>query len=306
MKSSFEEYTRDQWRSFNQTNPENVISASELADLTSLGDRINLDDVWEIYRPLVEYLHLYYQQKLAFQKAKADFVKVAHVRKPFIIGISGSVAVGKSTTARLITLMLKRLYPELRAQLMTTDGFLYTNAELAARNLTERKGFPESYDMQKLYEFLSAVAAGQPDVKFPLYSHQVYDILPGEYGHVEQPDILIVEGINVLQLPTNEELFIADFFDQAIYLDADEKLIEQWFLERFRSLRELAQNDADDFYYHFAQMPDVEAMKIAEDVWQNVNLLNLREYIAPTKTRANIILHKTKQHQIDKIFLRKY
>lgn len=278
----------------------------DLTELTSLGDRVNLADVEQIYLPLVDYLHLFFVKKMELEEKRASFLQANQIKIPFIIGISGSVAVGKSTSARLITLMLKRLYPELKAQLITTDGFLYSTDELKRRKLLDRKGFPESYNMNLLYDFLNDVKSGKPDVTYPLYSHNIYDIVPGEFGHVTQPDILIVEGINVLQLPANQELYISDFFDFSLYLDAAEDQIEEWYLSRFERILELAKNDPDNYYYKYANRSLEDAIQMANDVWQEVNLTNLREYIAPTKPRANLILHKTKHHLIDSVWLRKY
>lgn len=306
MKEIFKKYSRASWSAFAQSKKESPVTERDLVELTSLGDRVNLQDVDQIYLPLVDYLHLFYTKKKELEEKRAHFLQTEQVKIPFIIGISGSVAVGKSTSARLITLMLKRLYPELQAQLITTDGFLYSTAELNRRNLLGRKGFPDSYNMNLLYDFLNDVSSGKPDVTYPIYSHNIYDIVPGEFGHVTQPDILIVEGINVLQLPANQELYISDFFDFSLYLDADEDQIEEWYLSRFKRILELAQNDPENYYYKYAHRSMDDAIQMAKDVWQEVNLTNLREYIAPTKPRANLILHKTKHHLIDSVWLRKY
>ncbi|MFC2695083.1 MAG: type I pantothenate kinase, partial [Lactobacillus sp.] len=222
------------------------------------------------------------------------------------IGMSGSVAVGKSTTARLLQVLLQRFFPQWRVHLMTTDGFLYANSELERRNLMARKGFPESYDMDLLRNFLSDVAVGKKDVAYPLYSQALSDIVPGKYGHVRQPDILIMEGINTLQLPANGQIVTSDFFNFSLYIDADEDLVEKWFMQRFEKLLDLNQNNPDNFYYEWANGPRTKALQMAEETWQMVNLVNLREYIAPTKPRANLILHKTIGHKIDAIYLRRY
>lgn len=282
------------------------ISLAELKKVKSLGDVIDLTDVHEIYTTLVSYLHLMYQAKRKKQTIAGEFLQTSLNPPPFIIGISGSVAVGKSTTARLLQLLLSRTYPNLKVHLMTTDGFLYSNAELTRRNLMPRKGFPESYNMQLLSDFLSDVLSGKKDIVYPLYSQALSDVVSGQYGHVKSPDILIIEGINTLQLPESGQVVTSDFFDFSIYIDAQEDLIENWFIERFKKLLELNKNNPDNFYYKLANEPLDQALLLAKETWQMVNLVNLREYIAPTKTRASLILHKTDGHLIDKILLRKF
>ena len=225
---------------------------------------------------------------------------------PFIIGIAGSVAVGKSTTARLVQNLLSRLFPRRTVQLITTDGFLYPNEVLEARGILDRKGFPESYDMEALINFLNAVKSGESEIKIPVYSHEVYNIIPDTFEIINQPDILIVEGINTLQLPANQQIYVSDFFDFSIFVDAQPDLIEKWYLERFESLLDTAFQKPNNYYYQYAIGDRGEAIKMAKEVWKNVNLKNLHEYILPTRSRADIILHKTENHIIDSIFMRKY
>ncbi|KJY59066.1 MULTISPECIES: type I pantothenate kinase [Lactobacillus] len=297
------QFNREKWQSFSAT--ESVkITKEELAKIKSLGDIINLTDVQEVYSSLIKYLYLVYQGKRSLQQKQSEFLQQKVASAPFIIGISGSVAVGKSTTARLLQLLLSRTYPDLKVHLMTTDGFIYSNQELERRNLTDRKGFPESYNMKLLTDFLQDVLSGKKDIVYPLYSQELSDIVPGEYGHVCEPDILIIEGINTLQLPTNGQIVTSDFFDFSIYIDAPEDLIEKWFMQRFVRVMELNKNNPHNFYYEMANGPRDEALKFAEETWQMVNLVNLREYIAPTKQRANLILHKTAGHVIDQIYLK--
>ncbi|GMA53548.1 hypothetical protein GCM10025857_49050 [Alicyclobacillus contaminans] len=191
-------------------------------------------------------------------------------------------------------------------QLITTDGFLYPNRILEERGIMDRKGFPESYDMERLIEFLNSVKSREKDLKIPLYSHKSYDIIEGEYETISQPDILIVEGINVFQLPANQQIYVSDFFDFSIYVDADPALIERWYLERFESLLDTAFQDPSNYYYEYAMGDRKEAIDMAKSVWKNVNLKNLQEYILPTRSRADIILHKSDYHKIDQILLRKF
>lgn len=303
--NKFEYFNRQRWGQLALTHKLNITS-SELADLKSLGDKIDLKDVAQIYLPLLSYLKIFFENKRTLNKQRFEFLQLPGHCSPFIIGISGSVAVGKSTTARLLQVLLQRFFPDWRVQLMTTDGFLYTNSELERRKLMARKGFPESYDMDLLRNFLADVACGKRDVAYPLYSQELSDIVPGKYGHVCQPDILIMEGINTLQLPANGQIVTSDFFDFSLYIDADEDLIEKWFMQRFEKLLDLNKNNPDNFYYEWANGPRTKALQMAEETWQMVNLVNLREYIAPTKTRANLILHKTAGHKIDAIYLRRY
>ncbi len=298
-------FNRDEWASFS-SNDAVRITKDELAKIKSLGDVINLTDVQEIYGSLINYLHLVYQEKCTLQQKQSEFLKQHVLAAPFIIGISGSVAVGKSTTARLLQVLLSRTFPGLNVHLMTTDGFIYPNEELKRRGLFDRKGFPESYNMNLLSDFLKDVLSGKENIAYPLYSQELSDIVPGKYGHVKQPDILIIEGINTLQLPTNGQIVTSDFFDFSIYIDADEELIEKWFMQRFERVLEMNKNDPTNFYYEMANGPRADAIQLAQDTWQMVNLVNLREYIAPTKQRASLILHKTTGHKIDEIYLRQF
>lgn len=239
-----------------------------------------------------------------WNRDKLDFLQIPVKKTPFIVGISGSVAVGKSTTARLLQVLLSNWFSDLKTQLITTDGFLYPNAELKRRHLMSRKGFPESYNMKELIHFLNAVKTGQKQIKVPKYSHQVYDVIKDEYDVIDQPDILIVEGINVLQLPANETIYVSDFFDWSIYVDAEADLIEKWFLERFGVLLDTAFHDPSNYYYQYAQMPREEAFAYAKKIWRDIDLKNLKEYILPTRFRADMILHKTKGHVMDNILVR--
>lgn len=299
---NYDQFDRQTWHSFFPS--ERVLLAQEnLDEIKSLNDRISLADVQEIYLPLIKLIQLQYQNYQQMHLQKMTFLKKPNRRVPYIIGIAGSVAVGKSTSARLLQILLHKLMPDLRVELITTDGFLYPNAELKRRGIMARKGFPESYDMEKLLTFLNDVKAGEDRVAAPTYSHSVYDVLDTPQVIVE-PDILIVEGINVLQLPSKQPLYVSDFFDFSVYVDADADLIEHWYLERFGMLLDTAFQDPENYYYPYAQDDRDQAFAMAKDVWRRVNLPNLTEYILPTRNRADVILHKTTNHKIDRVYLR--
>ncbi|KRM93192.1 pantothenate kinase [Lentilactobacillus senioris DSM 24302 = JCM 17472] len=298
-------FDKEEWKHFyeKKTVP---LTASELRSIKAFNDKISLQDVSNIYIPLVHLLSLQLTNFNNWQETKANFLHKAARKVPFIIGISGSVAVGKSTTARLLEELLSYYFPENKVQLITTDGFLYPTAELKRQGIMDRKGFPESYDMAALINFLNNVKAGVYNVKVPVYSHQVYDIVPGEFDIIDQPDILIIEGINVLQLPSNEQIYVSDFTDFSIYVDADANQIREWYLERFGKLMDTAFQDPQNHYYKYAQGNRAEAFEIANNVWDTIDLPNLEENILPTRSRADMIMHKTKHHIIDKLYLRKY
>lgn len=304
-KVNYYRIPREEWQGA-YTREHMPLTQEELDSIKSLNDRISIQDVEDIYIPLCHMIQLYRKEYESLTLSKGLFLHRYVKVPPFIIGIAGSVAVGKSTTARLIKTLLSRLFPRRNVRLITTDGFLYPNKILNERGIMDRKGFPESYDMERLMEFLNSVKSGEEKIKIPTYSHQVYDIVEGVYETITYPDILIVEGINVLQLPANQQIYVSDFFDFSIYVDADPKLTESWYLERFESLLDTAFLDPTNYYYQFAIGDRKEALKMAQSVWNNVNLKNLEEYILPTRSRADIILHKTEGHVIDQIFLRKY
>lgn len=302
---NFYQIPRSEWQGFYLPN-HTPLTQEELDSIKSLNDRISMQDVEEIYIPMCHMIHLYMKEYESLSLSKGLFLHRYIKVPPFIIGIAGSVAVGKSTTARLLQTLLSRLFPKQDVQLITTDGFLYPNRVLEERGIMDRKGFPESYDMERLINFLNSVKSREKDLKIPLYSHKSYDIIEGEYETISQPDILIVEGINVFQLPANQQIYVSDFFDFSIYVDADPALIERWYLERFESLLDTAFQDPSNYYYEYAMGDRKEAIDMAKSVWKNVNLKNLQEYILPTRSRADIILHKSDYHKIDQILLRKF
>jgi len=286
------------------------LTQDDIDRIASLGDPIDMQEVDAIYRPLSALLHLYVDGRRRTAAERHAFLgEPAPVSTPFVIGIAGSVAVGKSTVARLLQLLLQRWDSTPRVDLITTDGFLHPNKVLEERGIIARKGFPESYDRAALIAFLSAVKAGAPSVSAPVYSHVVYDIIPGEEAVVSRPDILIVEGLNVLQppraLPGSVSIAVSDYFDFSIYVDADESHIEQWYVDRFLKLRATAFAREDSFFRTYAGLSDAEAESTARMVWRAINLPNLRENIRPTRERAELVFTKGADHRVESLKIRK-
>ncbi|MDT2816160.1 type I pantothenate kinase [Vagococcus carniphilus] len=304
-RTNYYHLTRDEWRSFYR-NGIAPLSDTELQQIKGFNDQISLQDVQEIYIPLTHLIHIYMKEYDSLHLSKGLFMQEFAPPAPFIIGVAGSVAVGKSTTARLLQMMLSRTFKRRNVQLITTDGFLYPTDELIKRDILDKKGFPESYDMERLLNFLNAVKNGEDDLKIPKYSHEIYDIIPDEFELITQPDILIVEGINVLQLPANQQIYVSDFFDFSVFVDAEPDLIESWYLERFEALLNLAKDDKTNYYYEYANGPRDAALGFAKKIWQDVNLKNLEQFILPTRSRADVVIHKTNNHTIDEISLRKF
>ncbi|MGY6570182.1 MAG: type I pantothenate kinase, partial [Salinarimonas sp.] len=279
--------------------------------LQSLNDPISLDEVIAIYLPLSRLLSLYVAATQGLFRATQRFLMAENERKsPYIIGVAGSVAVGKSTTARVLKALLARWPNTPKVDLVTTDGFLLPNAELRRQGLMERKGFPESYDTGKLLRFLNAIKAGQAEVAAPLYSHLVYDVVPGEEVVIDRPDILIVEGLNVLQparMPRDGKAvpFVSDFFDFSIYLDAHEQDLQRWYIDRFLRLRHTAFRDPKSYFHRYAELDEAAAIDVANGLWSRINLVNLRENVLPTRQRASLILRKGASHRIEEVALRR-
>lgn len=301
-------FSREEWASLRADTPM-TLTAAEVERLQSLNDPVSLEEVETIYLPLSRLLSLYVAATQRLFAATRTFLNTDGGKTPYIVGIAGSVAVGKSTTARLLRALLSRWPNTPRVALVATDGFIFPNAVLARAGLMERKGFPESYDMPALLAFLSAVKAGQQSVSAPVYSHLSYDIVPGAADIVERPDILIVEGLNVLQTPEPTEgggaPFVSDFFDFSIYVDADEALIGDWYIERFKTLRNTAFQDPRSYFHRYASLSDSEAETMATGLWNRINLPNLRANIAPTRPRADLILRKGASHRVEEVALRR-
>lgn len=295
---------RAEWRNFYKDHIV-PLTNEELDRIKSLNDRISMEDVSEVYMPMVHLLQMFMKNHQRLQDDQASFLGIKPHKVPFILGIAGSVAVGKSTTARLLKSLLSEVYPDKKVQLITTDGFIFPNAVLKKKGIMSRKGFPESYDMPRLIKFVNDVKNGIV-AKAPVYSHKVYDIIPNEFDVIDQPDILIVEGINVLQLPSHEPIFVSDFFDFSLYVDAKEEYIKRWYLERFGMLLDTAFKDPTNYYYPYAIGDRTAAFKMASKVWEDVNHPNLHEYILPTRNRADLIIVKSANHLIEELRLRKY
>ncbi|MFS9051866.1 type I pantothenate kinase [Streptococcus anginosus] len=299
----FEKISRKTWQNLHRkTTP--PLTQKELNSIKSFNDKISLQDVTDVYLPLTNLIQIYKRSKEDLAFSKGIFLQKASKRQPFIIGVSGSVAVGKSTTSRLLQILLSRTFSNATVELVTTDGFLYPNAHLEEQNLLKRKGFPESYNMELLLDFLDNIKNGQ-DYQIPVYSHEIYDIVPDKKQSVTATDFVIVEGINVFQNPQNERLYMTDFFDFSIYVDAEVENIETWYLDRFKKLLTLAKEDPNNYYHPFTSQPESKVMEVAQNVWKSINLVNLQDYIEPTRNRAEIILHKTENHEIDEIYLKK-
>ncbi|OFW75587.1 MAG: type I pantothenate kinase [Alicyclobacillus sp. RIFOXYA1_FULL_53_8] len=308
--SPYDSFTRKQWAKLRISTPL-PLTEEDLHRLRGINEHISLQEVSRIYLPLSKLLNLYVTAAQGLSGVTATFLGSLTEKVPYIIGVAGSVAVGKSTTARIIQALLARWPNHPKVDLVTTDGFLYPNRILQERGIMNRKGFPESYDARRLIRFLADVKSGRAEVSAPVYSHLSYDIVPGEKQVVRRPDILILEGLNVLQSPVLGNrgripaVFVSDFFDFSVYIDAEEEYIRNWYIERFKVLRSTAFQNPDSYFHRYAELSETEAEHVADEIWNSINRPNLRENITPTRERARLIMQKGKDHSIQEVRLRK-
>lgn len=317
MAPPYVDFDRGSWARLRASTPL-TLGEADLAELQGINERVPLAEVEEIYLPLSRLLNLHVAATQNLHQTTNTFLETPASRIPYVIGVAGSVAVGKSTFARILQALLRRWPAHPRVDLVATDGFLWPLATLESRGILTRKGFPESYDVRRLVEFMIDVKAAEGPVPAPVYSHQIYDLVPGEYQIVDRPDILIIEGLNVLQRSASiqpsdrsmesahtEPVFVSDFFDFSIYIDADERDIESWYVARFLTLRETVFRDPASYFHRFSRLSETEATDTAREIWRTINGVNLRENIQPTRERARLILEKDRDHLVQRVRLRK-
>jgi type I pantothenate kinase len=302
--SPYLHFSRTEWASLRASTPLSL-TENDLSTLRGINEEISLEEVAGVYLPLSRLLNLYVSAIQSLHKATDTFLGHLPAKVPYIIGIAGSVAVGKSTMARILQALLSRWPDHPKVDLVTTDGFLYPTAVLEKRGLMNRKGFPESYDQRRLVHFLTQIKSGKKEVSAPVYSHLIYDIVEGAEKTVGQPDVLIVEGLNVLQSSRGSRTFVSDFFDFSIYIDADEQTIENWYVARFLKFRETVFRDPRSYFHRYSNLTIEEAIEKAHSIWRQINGPNLRENIRPTRERAQLILRKGTGHSVEEVRLRK-
>ncbi|MBS0971688.1 type I pantothenate kinase [Chimaeribacter arupi] len=309
LATPYLQFNRTQWAALRDSVPL-TLTEEEIVKLKGINEDLSLDEVAQIYLPLSRLLNFYISSNLRRQAVLEQFLGTDGQKIPYVIGIAGSVAVGKSTTARLLQALLSR-WPEHRTvELITTDGFLHPNKVLQERGLMKKKGFPQSYDMHNLVRFVSEIKSGAQQVTAPVYSHLIYDVIPDGHKTIEQPDILILEGLNVLQSGMDyphdpHRVFVSDFVDFSIYVDAPEELLQGWYINRFLKFRQGAFSDPNSYFHNYAKLSEPEAINIATQLWREINGLNLQENILPTRERASLIMTKSANHAVESVRLRK-
>jgi type I pantothenate kinase len=294
---SYLDFDRPSWARLRKATPL-TLTESDLAELRGINERVSLDEVEAVYLPVTRLLNLHVAATQALHRATDTFLGREPAPVPYVIAIAGSVAVGKSTFARILRALLSRWPAHPRVDLVTTDGFLLPNRVLEARGLLRRKGFPESYDTASLLAFMEDVRAARAPVRAPVYSHEAYDIVPGAFQIVDHPDIVLVEGVNVLQVP-------ADYLDFSIYIDADEADIEAWYVARFLTLRETVFKDPHSYFHRHAELTDDEAVRTAREIWRTINGVNLRDHLLPTRDRARLVIEKGADHEVRRVRLKR-
>lgn len=302
-------FNREQWAALRKSVPLKL-TEQDLKPLLGFNEELSLEEVRTIYLPLARLINYYIEENLKRQAVLHKFLGVEAPKVPYIISIAGSVSVGKSTSARILQALLSHYPHDRKVDLITTDGFLYPLTTLQEKQLLKRKGFPESYDIHRLVQFVADIKSGKREVKAPIYSHLTYDIIPNEFNIVDQPDIVILEGLNVLQSGMNypsspHNVFVSDFVDFSIYVDADEALLKEWYIYRFLKFRRSAFSDPNSYFHHYSRLSEEEAIHTASTIWDEINGLNLKQNILPSRERANLILEKGHNHEIQTVKLRK-